>query len=148
MIRVQKLKFDLEGFKALALDFDTKSPFLAFRQNARSHTKFYDKVFVDAWDVIGSEEWIVRQFIHKGELTMSNREVLAATELIAVESSNLAEVGYNGEQKMLFVKFTSGAIYGYTEVEREVFDQLLSADSKGKFFIANVKNSFNYERVA
>ena len=78
---------------------------------------------------------------------MSLQEILATTPLQAVESSNLLEVGYNEENKKLFVKFNSGWVYGYHEVEPGVFDQLLSADSKGKFFNANIKNSFNYERV-
>lgn len=68
VIRVQKTQFNLEKFTAAeGLNFDTGSPFLSFKHKAETYTRFYDKAQVEAWDVIGPEDWVVQGFINKGE---------------------------------------------------------------------------------
>lgn len=48
-------------------------------------------------------------------------------------SSNVAEIGYNSNNLTLQVKFLSGGIYDYSPVTQEGYDQLMKAESKGKF---------------
>jgi len=48
-------------------------------------------------------------------------------------SSNLAEVGHDPEAKILEVRFKSGAIYQYANVEVSAWKTLMKAKSMGAF---------------
>jgi len=52
----------------------------------------------------------------------------------AVESTTMRSVGYDWAQQILEVEFTSGAVYQYLEVPAAVFDGLMHAESKGRYF--------------
>jgi hypothetical protein len=68
-------------------------------------------------------------------------------EMIAVESSNVASVGYLEETKEIFVKFLNGGVYKYKDAPKETFDALLTADSVGCYLNKKVKNVYPYEKV-
>ena len=55
-------------------------------------------------------------------------------DMKAVESSNIAAIGYDAEDKRLRVTFKSGATYDYLNVEPETHDALIGADSVGSAF--------------
>ncbi|WP_420213961.1 KTSC domain-containing protein [Listeria monocytogenes] len=61
-----------------------------------------------------------------------------------VVSSQFNKVKYNSEEKTLIITFNNGKRYEYLNVPQLVFECLMSADSLGKFFIANIKNTFSY----
>lgn len=65
-----------------------------------------------------------------------------------VTSSCLSKVGYSWLLRVLVLTFTSGATYKYFNVPHDIYKQLLKADSKGKFFRANVLNKYEYKRIA
>ncbi len=65
----------------------------------------------------------------------------------AVESSNLASIGYHAARRILEVEFHSGSIYRYLEVPKEVFAEIMSAESKGRYFTAHIRNGYRFERV-
>ena len=65
----------------------------------------------------------------------------------AVESSNLVSVGYNEETKTLEIQFHSGGIYQYDDVEKEVYDELMSAESHGRYFMSQIRGAYSYDRV-
>ena len=54
--------------------------------------------------------------------------------LDTVESSMLHAIGYDPELRVLEVIFNSGGIYLYRDVPQDVYDALMSADSKGQYF--------------
>jgi len=64
-----------------------------------------------------------------------------------VESSNIAEVGHDLATDTLVVLFHHGGMYAYDDVPRSVYSQMISADSVGKFFIANVKGKYDYRKA-
>lgn len=66
-------------------------------------------------------------------------------EMIPVVSSNLSSVGY--ENGVLYVSFRHGGIYSYEGVPYEVYQNLLKAPSKGKYFAAYIKNSYPYRKL-
>ncbi len=69
-------------------------------------------------------------------------------ERIPVQSSNLASVGYDATSSTLEIEFHSGGIYQYDGVPQEIYDGLLSADSKGKYFHRNIKNAgYPYTKI-
>ena len=66
----------------------------------------------------------------------------------AVESSNLAEIGYDENDQTLEVKFKKGVVYQYYEVPSTTYEELIEADSVGKAFQQLVKGgSYRYARM-
>jgi len=49
-------------------------------------------------------------------------------------SSNIAEVGHSEKDLVLEILFHSGQAYRYKPVSKEFFEELMAAESKGKFF--------------
>jgi hypothetical protein len=64
-----------------------------------------------------------------------------------VDSSMLDSVGYDEKTKTLEVEFTSGGVYQYFDVEKEVFEKLMKADSLGSYFYHNIRDDYDYSRV-
>jgi hypothetical protein len=60
---------------------------------------------------------------------------------IPVESSNLESVGYDPKNAILEIEFKSGGVYEYSGVSQDVYDDLMNAESKGKYFNHHIKNS-------
>jgi len=65
----------------------------------------------------------------------------------AVESSNLASVGYDVENEILEVEFKHGGVYQYFDVPESVYADLMNADSHGKYFMHNIKDDYEYEKL-
>ena len=65
----------------------------------------------------------------------------------SVESSNIRSVGYDEFLLVLEIEFKSGAVYRYYGVPAEVHDELINAESVGKYFNANVKSKYNFLKV-
>ena len=66
---------------------------------------------------------------------------------IPVDSSNIAEVGYEDTTMVLEILFHNGNIYQYFDVPQSVYEEFMSADSKGKFLNANIKNNYRYTKL-
>ncbi|MFA4860689.1 KTSC domain-containing protein [Methanoregula sp.] len=65
-----------------------------------------------------------------------------------VQSSNLKSVGYDEHQEILEIEFISSGIYQYSNVPREMYNNLMNAPSKGKFFAQYIKDRFPTKKVA
>ena len=69
-------------------------------------------------------------------------------ERIPVESSNLASVRYDPKSAVLDIEFKIGGIYEYSGVHKSVYDGLMNAVSKGKYFHQHIKNSvYPYSKI-
>jgi len=68
-------------------------------------------------------------------------------ELHQVESSVIAAVGYDDEQRVLEVRFHTGRIYHYFDVPRSSFEKLLAASSVGQYFNRVIRIRFRSELV-
>jgi hypothetical protein len=64
--------------------------------------------------------------------------------LDTVESDVIHAIGYDPEIRLLEVIFNDGSIYQYREVPQEVYEGLMSAESKGQYFQQNVRDEFQY----
>jgi len=60
-----------------------------------------------------------------------------------VKSSNIESIGYDEVNKIIEIKFMNGGIYQYEKVEKTIFDDILKAESVGKFFYKNIKSNRN-----
>jgi hypothetical protein len=72
---------------------------------------------------------------------------LENVEFFPVESSNVAEIGYDGNDQELWVRFANGALYVYQNVPPDIWDQFVNAPSMGKFIHTHMKNRYPYSRV-
>lgn len=63
-------------------------------------------------------------------------------QLVIVESSMIHAVGYDKEKRLLEIIFNSGGIYQYADVPPEVYEGLLNAESKGHYFLGNIRDAF------
>lgn len=61
-------------------------------------------------------------------------------DMVSVDSTSLAAIGYDYTKRTLRVVFRSGRIYDYKEVDPEVFQLFLKAPSKGSYFDRNIKD--------
>jgi hypothetical protein len=66
---------------------------------------------------------------------------------IAVESTELATVGYDPMMSMLEAEFRSGEVYRYYGVPAQVYLNLLDAPSKGRYFNAHIRSSYKHDRL-
>ena len=69
-------------------------------------------------------------------------------QLLEVDSSMIRAVKYDEGKQVLEVWFNSGGVYAYEEVPQEVYDELLEADSKGRFMRDVIIDSYPYYRVS
>jgi len=70
-------------------------------------------------------------------------------ERLAVNSSNLASVGYDEERSTLEVEFNSGYVYLYYGVSPHHFTALMSSRSVGTYFDRTIrKGRFRYRQVS
>ena len=65
-----------------------------------------------------------------------------------VKSSSLSSIGYLADHGVLEIEFVNGAVYRYERVEEDVFARLVSAESKGAFFNAEIRSRFTFERIS
>lgn len=66
---------------------------------------------------------------------------------LLLDSSSLRSVGYSTEAATLDVVFRSGSIYRYFGVPFLVYQALLRASSKGRYFVAAIRSSYRFERL-
>jgi hypothetical protein len=63
-----------------------------------------------------------------------------------VESSNIEQVGYDGDAMELHVQFKNSGLYVFSEVPEHIYQALMAADSKGSFFNREIKKLFKFEK--
>ena len=72
---------------------------------------------------------------------------ISSGQLVGISSSNLSQVGYDYDQRVLFVAFTNGNIYQYSSVPPSVVIELLSAGSHGSYFHHNIRMSYPFSKL-
>lgn len=64
-----------------------------------------------------------------------------------VSSSNVAELGYEEEKQIVYVRFLNGSLYVYKNVPAMEYEALYNAPSIGSYLNRNFKNVYPYERI-
>lgn len=67
--------------------------------------------------------------------------------MFPVESSNIISLGYNASTKTLRIEFKKNTFYDFMGVWPELFQQMMGAESKGKFFNANISKKFEFTKT-
>lgn len=68
-------------------------------------------------------------------------------DMIKVESTQIASVGYDKPLYDLYVEFNNGKVYRYDDVPEWTYNAFARSESPGKFFHGEIKNNFDYELV-
>ena len=71
----------------------------------------------------------------------------AGSAAMEVESSAISEIDYDEERAKLLVRFASGERYVYVGVPGEVHRSFVDAESKGRFFQAEIRDQYPYNRL-
>lgn len=66
----------------------------------------------------------------------------------ALVSQTLAAAVYDDSQEKLHLEFCDGSWYVYSSVPRHLFDGLLAATSKGRFFNQHIRRALPYSNAA
>jgi hypothetical protein len=64
-----------------------------------------------------------------------------------VVSKGIASIGYSKRLHILEIEFVNGAVYRYLQVAPSVHRDLMSADSKARYYDANIKGNYPSVRV-
>jgi len=65
-------------------------------------------------------------------------------EAVPVNSTLLARMSYQAGAALLHLEFRDGALYCYWGVPREIYEGLLTANSKGAYFNRQIRGCFQY----
>ena len=60
---------------------------------------------------------------------------------VEVKSSNIKQIRYSHETRILQIEFHHGGIYSYTPVTEEGYQELLKAESYGDYFAKHIRSN-------
>ncbi|HEV2806046.1 MAG TPA: KTSC domain-containing protein [Chthoniobacterales bacterium] len=68
--------------------------------------------------------------------------IVSHLKRVPVESTAVATVGYSKKLHALEIEFRNGAIYRYLDVDPEIYEALLKAESKARFYDDNIRHKY------
>lgn len=69
------------------------------------------------------------------------------TTVHTTRSGMVSSISYDEQERKLTLGFNSGGAYEYEDVPKNVFDELLSAESAGKYFHLHIRNKYKSEKI-
>jgi KTSC domain len=63
-------------------------------------------------------------------------------EWVSLDSSCLAAAMWDGVSSTLLLRFRSGRVYPYQDVDYDIWNDLYNADSHGRFYNQRIKGQF------
>jgi len=69
------------------------------------------------------------------------------TQKTFTDSTNVKQIRYSEESRIMQVTFTSGSTYQYFDVPPRTWEAALLASSIGGFISTNIKGKFKYSKV-
>jgi hypothetical protein len=68
---------------------------------------------------------------------------------LLLDSRMLAAVAYEEQKQILYLRFRkTGDVYRYFEFPAAEYRAFLDAESRGRFFLAHIRDHFPFERMA
>ncbi|WP_017652522.1 KTSC domain-containing protein [Fortiea contorta] len=67
--------------------------------------------------------------------------------MLPVSSAMASAVGYDSDEQILQVEFHTGAVYQYSGVDLDTWEDFHESDSIGRFFNQEIKGQFCSERI-
>jgi hypothetical protein len=85
--------------------------------------------------------------VARAEPARDSSAIVSHIQRQPVQSSGLAAVGYSKRLHILEIEFTNGAVYRYVDVPPSVHRNLMSAESKARFYDENVRGKYRSVHV-
>jgi hypothetical protein len=73
--------------------------------------------------------------------------VISALDWVTVDSGLFAAAAYREQPRQLYLRFRDGDVYRYFDCPLPVYNEFLTAESKGKYFSQKIRNRFRHELV-
>jgi len=67
---------------------------------------------------------------------------------VRVESSAILDIRYDHRRQLLRVTFVSGELYAYDDVPAPTHRAFIEAESKGRFFQAEIRDRYRFTRLS
>lgn len=67
--------------------------------------------------------------------------------VLVTDSSNIEKLDYFPKSKHLYIAFRGGKRYRYTGIPRAVWNALVDAESRGKFFSSRIRGQYPTEKL-
>ena len=81
--------------------------------------------------------------------TIQNGGETARMTWLPLQSRMLSAAAYDEKNQILYLRFRkTGDVYRYFEFPATNYQAFLDAESRGRFFLAHIRDRFPYERVA
>ena len=64
-----------------------------------------------------------------------------------VSSSSIQSVGYDPQNHILEIAFHGNGVYQYEDVGQDIYDALMAAPSKGRYFAERIRDRYSWRRV-
>ena len=68
-------------------------------------------------------------------------------EMVQVVSTSIDAVGFDPVSAELWVRFVTGTTYVYSGVPEPVFDEFLLAESKGRYFNGEIRDTYPFRQA-
>jgi hypothetical protein len=66
---------------------------------------------------------------------------------VELKSTSLHAATYEEQSSFLELEFRSGASYRYSGVPAQTYQELMLAESKGRYFNQHIRNRFTYAKI-
>jgi KTSC domain len=70
-----------------------------------------------------------------------------SVKMLPVQSTMAASIGYDRNEQILQVEFSSGSVYQYADVEPETWEAIQETDSFGRFYNNNIRGQYDCQQV-
>jgi hypothetical protein len=68
---------------------------------------------------------------------------------LPLESKMFISAAYDADKQILYLRFRkTGDVYRYFDFPAATYQAFLDAESRGRFFLAHIRDHFRYERMA
>jgi hypothetical protein len=68
-------------------------------------------------------------------------------QAVSLNSTTLKTAAYQNHSQVLALEFCSGALYHYFGVCQSIYEQLLEAESKGRYYNQHIRNRFAFTKL-
>jgi hypothetical protein len=82
------------------------------------------------------------EYLRFTQMPIVSSKPLRMMNSVAVRSSSLAQIAYDGLRAILQIEFRDGTAYQYDGVPFRIYHDLLRADSKGVYFNQYIRSRF------
>ncbi|MEO1765034.1 MAG: KTSC domain-containing protein [Cyanobacteria bacterium J06629_18] len=67
--------------------------------------------------------------------------------MLPVASTMASAIGYDSDNEVLQIEFNSGAVYQYSDIDEDTFEDLYSSDAIGRYYNQYIKGKYQSERI-